>query len=93
MCQQWIGSLGLALDIVGFLVLAREWSWAIGLQGAEQVERRMNVQDDNEDGKWRWWGWMQQYKLRRRLFRTGLGLIIAGFIGQLVSSLPASYVS
>jgi hypothetical protein len=31
MCQQWIGRL--VLDIVGFLILAREWYWAINLQG------------------------------------------------------------
>ena len=25
MCQQWIGVLGLALDIAGFLLIAKEW--------------------------------------------------------------------
>jgi hypothetical protein len=94
MCQQWIGSLGLVLDIIGFIVLAREWYWAINLQGAEQVERWAGLdQDTKEEAKYRWQGWLQQHRLRRNLFRIGLGLIVLGFVGQLVAALPASYVA
>jgi hypothetical protein len=94
MCQQWIGSLGLVLDIIGFIVLAREWYWAINLQGAEKVEHWAGLDvDTKEEAKYRWQGWLQQHSLRRNLFRTGLGLIILGFVGQLVGALPASYVA
>jgi|GEM_PF-6949174 len=93
MCQQWIAILGLVLDIAGFLILAREWYWAINLQGAEQVERRMGNEDTAADRKYRWDGWLAQYKLRRGIFRIGLGLIVAGFVGQLIGSLPASYAA
>ena len=93
MCQQWIGGLGLVFDIIGFLVLAREWYWAISLQGAERVERWTGLdQDTKEEAKYRWLGWLQQRKLRRGLFRTGLTLIVFGFLGQLVAAVPSSYV-
>jgi hypothetical protein len=93
MCQQWFSVGGLVLDIVGFLLIAREWRWAIGLQGAEQVERRGNMVDTTEDRKYRWEGWLSQYYMRRRLFRTGLVFVILGFLGQLIGSLPTSYVA
>jgi hypothetical protein len=35
-----------------------------------------------------WEGWMQQYKLRTGLFKVGAVLIILGFIGQALGSLP-----
>ena len=93
MCQQWFSVAGLILDIIGFLLIAREWRWAIRLQGAEQVERRGHVQDTTEDRKYRWQGWLQEYELRRRLFRLGLAFVILGFIGQAIGSLPSSYVA
>lgn len=93
MCQQWFSNLGLVLDIVGFLMIVREWHWAINLQGAEQVERRADVRDSAKDRKYRWQGWLQQYKLRRTLFRIGAALVILGFIGQSIGSLPTSYIT
>jgi len=90
MCQQWFSVAGLVFDIVGFFIIAREWFWSIRLQGAEQVERRGNVVDDDRDRKYRWLGWLQQYKLRTRLFVTGAVLIILGFIGQAIGSLRPS---
>jgi hypothetical protein len=93
MCHWWFSVGGLVLDIVGFLTIAREWHWAIGLQGAEQVERRGNVKDDDEDRKYRWLGWLDQYKLRTGLFRFGVALVLLGFFGQAIGSLPTSLIA
>jgi hypothetical protein len=93
MCQQWFSNAGLILDIVGFLMIAREWHWAINLQGAEQVERRANLRDTRADRTYRWKGWLQQYHLRRTLFRIGTTLVVLGFMGQSIGSLPNSYLT
>ncbi|WP_316174439.1 MULTISPECIES: hypothetical protein [unclassified Bradyrhizobium] len=74
-------------------MIAREWHWAINLQGAEQVERRANARESAEDRKHRWQGWSQQYKLRRALFKIGAMLVILGFVGQSIGSLPTSYIT
>jgi hypothetical protein len=37
MCQNWFSVIGLLLDVSGFLLLAREWYWAIRLQGGDKV--------------------------------------------------------
>jgi hypothetical protein len=35
-----------------------------------------------------WYGWMQQYKLRKNFFVAGAALIVLGFVGQFIGSLP-----
>jgi hypothetical protein len=49
MCQQWFSVGGQILDVVGFLLIVREWVWAINLQGAEKMHERMKLQPDDED--------------------------------------------
>ena len=93
MCQQYFSVGGQLLDVIGFLIIAREWFWGIGLQGAEQVERRGHVQDTTEDRRYRWEGWMQQYRLRTGLFKTGAVMVICGFLSQAIGSLPPSIVA
>lgn len=86
MCQQWFSLGGLLLDVIGFLMIAREWHWAINLQGAEKIDERMPREAD--DWKYRWQGWLQQYKIRRRLFLAGAFLILLGWLGQSIGSFP-----
>jgi hypothetical protein len=88
MCQQWFSMGGLLLDVIGFLMIAREWYWAINLQGAEKIDERMSAGDDTDDWKYRWQGWLQQYKIRTWLFKAGAVLIVLGFIGQSIGSFP-----
>jgi hypothetical protein len=37
MCQNWFSMLGLLFDVTGFLLLSKEWYWAMRLQGGDKV--------------------------------------------------------
>jgi hypothetical protein len=103
MCQQWLSVAGLLADIIGFIFIAREWSWAINLQGAEKVRKAGMVyekqrarregrryEEEHDDSDWE--AWKQEFPLRRGLFRLGLVLVVLGFLGQALGSVPLSRI-
>ena len=103
MCQQWYSVVGLALEVVGFLFVAWEWrhvfehsvllrqntveeDCTLTVEGEEAARRRRladasmwrNTQRENRKDNAR----------RARIFYLGVALVVLGFIGQLVGSLP-----
>jgi hypothetical protein len=97
MCQNWYSVIGLILDVSGFLLIAREWRWAINLQGAEKVRAVGEMGErrpwDKNEPKYILQGWFSEFKIRRRLFRLGTVLIVLGFLGQLLGSWPHLFKS
>jgi hypothetical protein len=86
----------------GLLLIAREWRWAINLQGAEKVRtvgemgekaRGRRTPWDKDEPKYMLQGWFSEFRIRRRLFRVGTILIILGFLGQLLGSWPHLFKS
>jgi hypothetical protein len=94
MCQNWFSVAGLVLDIIGFMVIAREWYWAIHLQGGEKVREIGNLgksyHNVNEEKDLMWKGWLQQFRFRKWLFRAGFIMVLLGFLGQALGSWPYS---
>lgn len=100
MCQNWYSIIGLCLDVLGFLLIFREWYWAIGLQGGEAVQdageiaersarrRRGEPEPEEEDPRYRLHGRFAGLKKRRILFHFGAALIVLGFVGQVLGSWP-----
>jgi hypothetical protein len=97
MCQNWYSVIGLILDVTGFLLIAREWRWAINLQGAEKIRAVGEMGEPSpwgkKDRKHVLQGWFSEFKLRRLLFRLGTAFIVAGFLGQLLGSWPHLFKS
>ena len=103
MCQQWFSVVGLIFDVTGFLVIAKEW-WHVyqhsillrqdavekdyvrttkGIKATEEIRDAhasmwRNTQRENQKDN--------QY--RKRMFLIGAGLVVFGFFGQLIGSLP-----
>jgi len=103
MCQQWFSAVGLVLDVVGFLLIAWEWrevfehnvlrrqnaveaDYLRATQGEEAARERewavasmwRNTQREN----------MKDNKRRARIFYSGVVLVVLGFLGQFIGSLP-----
>jgi hypothetical protein len=104
MCQNWFSIIGRCFDVVGFLIVAFEWHHQfkrdhdrrIGelqksyeRQSAELLDQPHEDPDEDKSnwrifqklflGEWRW---------RRRVFYTGVGLVILGFVFQALGSGP-----
>jgi hypothetical protein len=103
MCQQWFSVAGLLLDVCGFLLIAREW-WHVFehsillRQAAVHVDYIQTVEGDEAAKKQReadasmWRNTQRENRKdnerRKRLFVRGMVLVVLGFIGQLIGSLP-----
>jgi hypothetical protein len=104
MCQSWFSIIGELFDVVGFLIIAVEWHHQferdhyrrIGeLQKAyerQAAELRGEVYEDPDEDKsnWRMFQklFIEEWKWRRKVFFTGAGLIILGFIFQVLGNWP-----
>jgi hypothetical protein len=102
MCQNWYSVIGLIFDVTGFLLIAREWYWAINLQGAEKIRAVGDIVEEARGNspwggkikpKYILQGWFSEFKMRRRLFRVGTILLVLGFVGQLLGSWPHLFKS
>jgi hypothetical protein len=103
MCQQWFSVVGLILDVCGFLLIAREWwhvfqhsillrqsavheDYVLTVEGEEAARRIReanasmwrNTQRENR----------KDNESRQKMFATGMVLVVLGFLGQLIGSLP-----
>jgi hypothetical protein len=103
MCQQFFSIGGLVADVVGFLLIAWEWREVFEhnvLRRENAVEDayiRMTEGEDvaGEREKARASMWrntqtenIKDNKRRARIFYTGVALVVVGFVGQLIGSLP-----
>ena len=103
MCQQWFSVAGLILDICGFLLIAREWWHAYQhniLMRDNAVETDFILTRDGEDAAKSqreadasmWRNTIRESRIdnarRKKLFVLGVFLVIVGFIGQMIGSLP-----
>lgn len=103
MCQQWFSVFGLTAEVIGFLLIAYEWretfrhlilqrdnavelDYIRTTQGEEAAKQRehadasmwRNTQRENiKDNTRRAW-----------TFGSGVALVVVGYIGQLIGSLP-----
>jgi hypothetical protein len=103
MCQQWFSVVGLISDVCGFVLIAREWwhvfqhsillrlsavheDYILTIEGEEAARR---IRDANAS---MWRNTQRENRkdneLRRKTFVTGMVLVVLGFLGQLVGSLP-----
>src|SRR5882724_4485053 len=105
MCQQWLSVAGLALDIVGFLLIAFEWRHMLlrehdkRMFELDQDYKRTDSESKRETYKdprrmdYTMWRDMQrrflkEWQWRRKIFYAGVALVILGFLGQTLGSLP-----
>jgi hypothetical protein len=105
MCQQWFSVIGLILDVCGFLLIAKEW-WhvfehSILLRQAAVEEDYIETVEGDEAATRRrranasmWRNTQRENRkdndYRRKVFVVGMVMIVLGFLGQLVGSLPYS---
>ena len=103
MCQQWFSIAGLILEVIGFLFVAWQWRHVfqhnIALRHTA-VERDHRLTKEGEEAARQhqlavasMWRNTQKENLkdtatRARTFYAGVALVVLGFIGQLVGSLP-----
>jgi hypothetical protein len=103
MCQQWFSVVGLILDVCGFLLIAKEW-WhvfehSILLRQAAVEEDYIRTRQGEKADKRRreadasmWRNTQRENRkdnaYRKKIFVLGMVLVVLGFIGQLVGSLP-----
>jgi hypothetical protein len=103
LCQQWFSVVGLVLDVIGFLIIAFEWKHgfdhSVLLRQARVEEDYELTASGKATAKKRreadasMWRNMQRENakdnvFRARIFWTGVTLVVLGFLGQLVGSLP-----
>jgi hypothetical protein len=107
MCQQWIGVLGLALDMTGFLLIAWEWLtmfqrhifekeleisefYARHRARQEGKDRTDYEMDEDNYSLGKHMGAALSYDIGRRgkMFYGGVALVIMGFFGQALASIP-----
>ena len=103
MCQQWFAVAGLVLDVCGFLLIAREW-WDVFQhsillrQSAAHEDYVLTVEGEEaarriRDADAPMWRITQRENCkdnerRKKLFVSGVALVILGFVGQLVGNCP-----
>jgi hypothetical protein len=103
-CQNWYSVIGQLFDVVGFLTIAVEWyhqyrrdhDRRIGeLQKAyERQSAEFNgepLPDQDEDRlMWREFQklFLKEWRWRRKVFLIGAGLVVLGFIFQVLGSWP-----
>jgi hypothetical protein len=78
MCQQWLSVAGLVLDVIGFLIIAFEWRHPYLHSVFLREVRVRHTQREN----------LKDNRYRARLFFVGVVLVIFGFLGQTLGSLP-----
>jgi hypothetical protein len=104
MCQNWFAVIGQTLDVVGFLIIAFEWyhqykrdhERRIGeLQKAYERQAAWYKgepppEQDEDMLMWREFQklFLKEWRWRRKVFFTGAGLVIAGFVFQVLGSWP-----
>ena len=99
MCQQWFGVIGLVLDVIGFFIIAFEWFRSYQHQHdkriaeLEEAHQRFHGKEPDEDANNSHLFqrlFLDDWKRRGRIFATGAALVILGFLGQAIGSLPSS---
>ena len=104
MCQQWLSAVGLTVDVVGFLLIAWEWHLMFQRHVANRIgeidalysrlRRKQEGMQEEEDeefwsmGKHMYDGLMEDVRYRGKIVYTGVGLIIVGFLLQVLGSIP-----
>ena len=104
MCQNWYAIVGQLLDVVGFLIVALEWHHQFKrdhdrrmgeLQKAyEKKSAELNglpyEEPDRDEDNWRIFQklFLAEWQWRRKVFFTGAGLVILGFIFQVLGNWP-----
>ena len=104
MCQQWFSIVGLILELVGFLLIVKEWYSAFAQMVAlrqqavtEDYIRTSTVPHDDalleqEAGASMWRNTQRENRIdnrrRKRTFTTGVALVVLGVMGQILGSLP-----
>jgi hypothetical protein len=104
MCQNWYSVIGQLLDVIGFLTIAFEWyhqykrdhEKRIGeLHTASETKsaeyRGEKYEDpDNDADNWRIFQklFLEEWRWRRKVFVTGVGLVILGFVFQVLGNWP-----
>lgn len=103
MCQQWFSVVGLVLDVIGFLIIAFEWKHVFDhsvllRQSAVEEDYELTVVGEKaaqmrREADASMWRNTQRENLkdnrfRARMFWAGVTLVILGFVGQLIGSLP-----
>jgi hypothetical protein len=103
-CQNWYSIIGQCLDVVGFLIIAIEWHHqfkrdhdrridqlqkASEQQNAERTSEKYEDSDNDVDN-WRIFQklFIKEWEWRRKVFFTGAGLVILGFIFQVLGNWP-----
>jgi hypothetical protein len=103
MCQQWFSVVGLFFDVCGFLLIAREW-WHVfehnTLSRREAVNKDYILSVEGEEAAKRlrdadasmWRNTQRENRVdnsyRKKIFTVGMALVVLGFLGQVVGSLP-----
>jgi hypothetical protein len=105
MCQQWFSIAGLVLELGGFLLIAWEWrhvfKHAVFLrQNAVEEDYELTVEGDEaararrlaDASMWRNTQRENRKDNKRRamMFYSGVALVVLGFVGQVIGSLPSS---
>jgi hypothetical protein len=104
MHQSWIQVAGLALDLVGFLLVVREWKVAMMLNIAERMRGELQSGDavlcypdlaSRFDMPAQQGGGVSPFrtsyeadKRRLRLFQLGIVAVLLGFVLQIVGTWP-----
>ena len=95
MQQAWLNVAGVGLDIIGFSILAWEWSrgfmqeWSERHKGDELLGRAfLSGSDDNLRAEIRKQATDTQMKVRARWFVVGVAAALSGFVLQFIGSWP-----
>ncbi len=95
MQQAWLNVVGVGLDIVGFWILAWEWSrgfmqeWGERHRGDQLLGRSfLGARDDGTYAEFRKQATDAQMKVRAWWFFTGVATVLSGFVLQLLGSWP-----
>lgn len=104
MCQNWFSVIGQTLDVVGFLIIVWEWFHQFKrdhdrrideLEKASERQQAMYVgrqppPQDEDALMWREFQklFLKEWRWRRRVFFTGAGLVVLGFIFQVLGNWP-----
>ena len=103
MCQQWFSLFGLTLEVIGFVFVVSEWSHvfkhsALTRQNAVEADYELTTQSMEADNRRRlaeasmWRNTQRENRIdnrwRARVFYIGVLLVLLGFAGQAIGSLP-----
>jgi len=109
MCQNWYAVVGQTLDIIGFMTIAIEWyhqykrdhdrrivelEKAYERSSAERLGQPFPDQDEDRM-MWREFQklFLREWRWRRKVFFTGAGLVILGFVFQVLGNWPHAFKS